>query len=97
MNEGTVQDEDGSPFPDPLTLNYNDFIAKSAMTPVELTDNDIKQFWRTTHKVYGSAEYDDIVLTLNGVPHQNFLQEDQVIYFPEVDDIESSFSKTGLL
>lgn len=93
MKAGSVKDEDGAYYPDVLTLNYNVFTARQALTPIELTDVDIDKFWWTTQKVLGTAEYDDVVLTLNGVPHRNFLEEGQIIFFPAVSDIESSFGE----
>ena len=97
MTESTQLDIDGSHYPDPLSLNYNGFDPKTALTPIELDDESIRYFWWTTYKVYKTAEYDDLVLTLNGVPHKNFLVEDQVIYFPAITDFQKSFMKTGLL
>jgi len=86
-------DIDNEQFPDPLTLRYSSFLATEPMTPVELTQRDILFFWWKTAEVYGSAEYDDIVLTLNGIAHRNELQEGQVILFPTRADIERSYSR----
>lgn len=91
MKQSSVQDtEDKGYYPDVLSLNLNTFKATQALTPKELTDIDIEKFWWTTHKVYGTAEYDDIVLSLNGIPHRNFLKEGSIIFFPAISDIEIS-------
>ncbi len=92
MKESSVRDtEDGAFYPDVLTLNLNTFTATEALIPIELTDIDIDKFWWTVQKQYGTAELDDIVLTLNGVTHRNFLEEGQIIFIPAKRDIESSF------
>jgi len=97
MKAGSVKDtEDGSFYPDVLTLNYNTFSAKNTLTPVELTDIDLEKFWWTVQKRYGTAELDDIVLTLNGVAHKNFLKEGDTIFLPAVNDIETSFKESGI-
>jgi hypothetical protein len=80
-------------WPDPLTLNYNTFQATSSLEAVEITDSDIEKFWWLVHKVYGTSEYDDIVLTLNGIAHRNLLKPGMVLFFPTVEDIENSFTK----
>jgi hypothetical protein len=85
------RDIDNETYPDPLTLQYTSFEVTEPMTPVELTQRDILYFWLKTAEIYGTAEYDDIVLTLNGVSHKNELYEGQVLLFPSRNDIESSY------
>lgn len=84
---------DQNNYPDPLTLNYHEFELKEGVEAIELRDVDILQFWNLIHKKYGTAEYDDIVLELNNIPHKNFLNPGDVIYIPSVRDIERSFIK----
>lgn len=94
MTDSSVKDtEDGSYYPDVLSLNFNTFKAASALTPLELTDIAIEKFWWTIQKQYGTAEYDDIVLTLNGISHRNFLVEGNILFIPSVADIENSFKR----
>ena len=45
------------------------------------------------YKKYNECAYDDLVLTLNGVPHKNFLRAGDAIYLPELQDIKRSFAK----
>jgi hypothetical protein len=93
MTEGSTQDsESGDFFPDPLTLNYHAFTMSDAPTAVELTDTQIERFWHTTYEQLGGAYYDDIVLMLNNVGHKNFLSEGDVVLFPSLSDITSSFA-----
>lgn len=95
MTEGTQTDPiSGSNYPDPLSLVYVSFKTPSSYKKDIMTDTKISSFWHEAEKAYGKAAYDDIVLTLNGVSHKNLLEEGDVIYFPAVADIESSFSKS---
>jgi len=91
MKPGSVTDEDGSAFPDPLTLNYNNFVASETLTPIELTEVGIQYFWREVGLIYGTPELDDVVLTLNGIPHINFLDDEDIILVPSQNDIINSY------
>lgn len=94
MKPGKVIDsETGSLYPDPLSLNYHEFEINIMPTSVELADDDIEFFWRTTEKQLGIPYLDDVVLSLNGVPHRNFLKEGDVVLFPDVGDIKKSFAE----
>ena len=91
MESSKTPDEvTGAIYPDPLTLNYNNFELKETVKSDEMTDDKISSFWHEAEKVYGSAIYDDVVLTLNGVPHKNLLKAGEEIYFPTANDIENS-------
>lgn len=93
MTESVVLDTDFGTFPDVLSLNYNGFKASQALEAIELNDAEIEKFWWTVEKRYGTAEFDDMVLTLNGISHKNFLKEGDIIFIPARVDIFSSFSK----
>lgn len=92
MRPGSVLDEDGTAFPDPLTLNINNFKATETPQAVELTESEICYFWKIPYSIYGTPEFDDMILTLNGVPHRNQLEPEDIIYIPKKDDILTSFS-----
>lgn len=94
MSEGSTSDEIlGSYYPDPLTLNYNNLKLTSIPKNNKLTAQDIIYMWREVEDMYGIASYDDMVLTLNGISHKNFLTAGQKVYFPTIEDINNSFSK----
>nr|DAE47652.1 MAG TPA: hypothetical protein [Bacteriophage sp.] len=94
MNSGTTKDEvSGSYYPDPLTLNYLDLNMSEVPLKNTMTDAKIITFWNEAHTLYGVSGYDDIILTLNGIPHKNFLMPGDTIYFPILDDITTSFAK----
>ena len=96
MKDSAVLDEKTNTyFPDPLSLDYGSFNMTQRPGKETLTDDKINYFWRTSMAVYGSRDYEDIVLTLNNVPHKNFLMEHDSIYYPDLSDIRKSFSKLG--
>lgn len=94
MEEGKVMDTvSKSYYPDPLSLSYLGLRMSKEPAESKMTDSKISFFWKETYDQYGVASWDDIVLTLNGISHINFLKNGDVIYFPAVDDIKSSFQK----
>jgi len=94
MKEGSVQDEiTGSLYPDPLSINYLNFQISSIPVKDVMSDDKIISFWEEAQLYYGKACWDDVVLTLNGVSHRNFLKSGDEIYFPKEEDIKSSFVK----
>lgn len=94
MEQGVTSDDvSGSLYPDPLTLNYNELTLTSIPQKDTLKAQDIIFFWKETEDMYNIASYDDMVLTLNGIPHKNFLNPGHQIYFPSLEDITTSFSK----
>ena len=96
MSESSVVDEKtGTYFPDPLTLDYGSFTMSQRPDKAYLVDDKINYFWRTYMEEYGTRDYEDVVLTLNNIPHKNFLMEHSTIYYPELADIRKSFSKLG--
>lgn len=93
MSDGEVQDENGRNYPDPLSLNYLNINLTKKPIKVVLSESDVVSFWNTTAEVYGDAYFDDIVLTVNGIPHRNFLENGDSILFPSESDIRKSFAK----
>ena len=94
MKPGVTEDSvDQDNYPDSLTLIYLEFELQDSVEAVELRDVDIIQFWNFVHSRYGTAEYDDIILSLNNIPHKNFLKPGDIIYVPSLKDIERSFMK----
>lgn len=96
MKEGTVLDpEDSSLYPDVLSLNFNNFTATGKPYIVELDAGNIEHIWALVYDYYGTAEYDDMVLSLNGVAHKNLLKEGDILLIPSLEDIETSFRRVG--
>jgi hypothetical protein len=60
-------------YPDPLSVNYNLFQYTQPPYIVDIDDRIINFPYITTNAFYGTAEYDDIVFNINGVPHVSLL------------------------
>lgn len=91
MTQSVYQDIDGDFFPDPTTLNYNNLIAKNIKT-IELTEITCEKFWIILPTLYGNYELDDILLSINRIPHRNMLRPGDIIFAPTLKDIRESFS-----
>lgn len=96
MKEGVVYDEDGSAYPDPLTFRPGTIKLTSRPEQITLTEHTITKLWKKLHEYYGTTDYDDIILTLNGIPHRNFLKEGMILLLPKIEDIETSYLKRGV-
>lgn len=93
MIPGMVSDTiDHQNYPDVLSLNYNNFKLSQTPRAIVLDDNQIIRFWALVNDLWGSCENDDILLTLNGISHKNFLHNGSPLIVPEKSDIKSSFS-----
>ena len=94
MSDSKVRDEvTRSFYPDPMSLNYNNFTLSSIPLKDELNSVKIKYLWKEAEAVYGKPYWDDVVLTLNGVPHKNFIKSGDSLYFPGESSIKASFDK----
>ena len=94
MTDSKVRDEvTRSYYPDPLSLNYNNFSLSSVPAKDSLNSVKIKFLWKEAESVYGKPCWDDMVLTLNGVPHKNLIKSGDSLYFPSESDIRNSFAK----
>lgn len=95
-SENTFDEYIDDVYPDPLSLNYLNFSITSGNMPVsqKLNMSNIQRLWKIPIQLYGRAELDDIVLTLNGVEHRNFLQVGDELLFPDEVDIDRSFTES---
>ena len=94
MKEGVVSDEiSKSNYPDPLSLNYLNLTLSENPFSDKMTDSKIIYFWKEVKDIYGTPHYDDMILTLNGISHKNFLKQGTTIYFPILSDLTNSFNK----
>ncbi len=91
MKQSKYKDESGDYFPDPTTLNYSDLEATNIKS-IELTELSCEKFWSLLPSVFGVYELDDILLSINRVPHRNMLKPGDIIFAPTVEDIRKSFS-----
>lgn len=94
MKDGVTMDEiTGSYYPDPLSLNFSDFKMDSLPIKNVMNPTKIVFLWKEADDFYGQPCWDDMVLTLNGIPHKNFLEVGDELYFPTEDDLLNSFNK----
>lgn len=94
MSDSSVADEvTHSYYPDPLSLNYLNLALTTVPIKDTMTDPKIICFWNEAASIYNIMGYDDIVLTVNGISHKNFLNPGDTIYFPSYEDINNSYRK----
>ena len=93
MSPGSVVDEvTGNVFPDPISFNYLSLRVSEAPQRLVMSESDPAYFWDVVNSVYGKPELDDMVLTLNGISHKNFLKSGDAVLFPSLNDILGSYS-----
>lgn len=94
MTSSLVKDTaTGNFYPDPLSLTYFDLQLSSTPVRRRVTPNSGLHFWQDTVDVYGDAALSDIILSINNIPHKNFLKPGDTLYFPAIEDIQKSFKK----
>lgn len=90
MAPSKVFDEvDGEAYPDPLSVKYVNSQLSSLPETHTVSILDIEKFWLFMQKNYGVSEYDDILLTLNGVPYIGSLEPGDVIYKISMNDLKN--------
>ena len=93
MSPGSVVDEvTGNIFPDPISFNY--LALKVSETPqrMVMSETDPMFFWDVVNSIYDKPELDDIILTINGISHKNFLKAGDTVLFPSFSDINNSYT-----
>lgn len=89
MNESRQIDEDGDTWPDPLSINYDNFKLSTMVGTHTITAGDIAKFWKYYYNTYQSTEGDDLLLSLNGIPYIGTLEPgDKIVEIPP-DDLSS--------
>ncbi len=91
MKQSKYKDEGGDYFPDPTTLNYNN-LESTHIKSIELTELSCEKFWSILPSVFGVYELDDVLLSINRIPHRNMLKPGDVIFSPSVQEIRDSFT-----
>ena len=95
MTESEIADEEtNNLWPDPLSLCYLELKMSDEPVVDKMTSSKIEYFWKEADSILGTPYYDDIILTLNGVSHKNFLEAGDEILFPTLSDIKNSFTKS---
>lgn len=79
-------------WPDPLSINWNQFQITTAPKYYRLTEDDSDRIWAVMAYFYGSCEYDDIILILNNVSYRMFLNPGDILFIPEKEDVNRFLS-----
>lgn len=87
---------DNQPYPDILSLDFNTFEVNEP--PFQyLADESLRRRPYQTISYFlentARAQYDDIVLTLNNIPHKDLISEGTFVVIPVMGDIQSFLNK----
>lgn len=94
MEEGTVLDEeDNQAYPDIMTLAFDTFEYRTSAEKHYLSDADIKRIDSLMSRKYGVAQYDDLVLLLNGVDYLYEQEPGVEVKLPTLRDIERFYAE----
>jgi hypothetical protein len=86
-------DDLNNKFPDILTLPVDKFIYKYAPSISILTQMDIERFDIFVYSIYGSSEFNDLLLIFNNVFSKYDLVIGQKLIIPDKRDIDQWFLK----
>ena len=88
-----VTDTASQPYPDPLLFPINDFVISERGQEYNVTQGDIDRWDLLINTIYGTSDYDDIVLWLNnkGAPYE--LTPGEIIILPLKADIERFYTR----
>lgn len=91
-NNATTSDASGNYYPDPFTFPIHNFRYNYPTFKVLLSDIAIKRFDLLVYSYYGTPDYTDLVLFLNGVGFKEDLEIEQELIFPDLRDIENFYA-----
>jgi hypothetical protein len=89
----TTADNDGTVYPDCLSVPLNAFRARKNASLVRLTQVDIDRFDLFMDKKYRSLDYIDIILWLNNIGSMRELVPGEYISLPAKSDLDTFFIK----
>lgn len=89
MKQSNVQDTDGQNYPDPLSVTFNDVQFTEIPSAKQLSAADLAKFWLYMYNTYGVQEYDDILLTINGIPYLGMEKPGDIIFNVSLKDLQN--------
>ena len=90
MRASSVVDEDsGEPYPDVMSLRYQDFEFTSVPQKISITPGYVDKPYLLAKDAYDVFFYDDILLDLNLVPHHDYLRQGDPLYIPSAADLRN--------
>ena len=96
MKEANSIDDDGQPWPDPLSINYNHGTLSKIPTEYKITTRDLQRFWTFMWEQYGMNEMDDLFLNINGIDYVMNLRPGDIIYKIVPEDLEGFITNKKL-
>lgn len=84
--------EDLQRFPDPLSIDYSSFEFTEPPLQYEVTYLFLERPYVVTNALYGEPVYDDLILSINNIPHMSTLDaadEGVVLSLPGNNDLFS--------
>lgn len=91
MSESDVLDTDGEARPDVLSLPLENFKQTSAPLRRMLTPVDIRRIDLLMYKIYGYAEFDDLVLAFSKIDSLNNAEAGEEVVLPSKTDLEQFY------
>lgn len=90
MRASTVEDTDGTQYPDPLTINYQSVIDNYGAFPNTHTVNltDIKKLWVMFYNILDTVEMEDVLLSAIGIEHAGLLEPGDTLYLYSPELVE---------
>jgi hypothetical protein len=92
----TTADNDGTIYPDCLSIPLNAFRAQKNFSLIRLTQVDIDRFDLFMDKKYHSLDYIDIILWLNNISSLRELTAGDYIGLPAKSDLDTFFIKNRM-
>lgn len=89
MKPSSQKDIDNQPYPDVLSLDFNAFNISIPPFQFFTTETIRHKPYLAFARLWGAktAEGDDIVLTINNVPHKDLITEGNLIIVPVIRDV----------
>lgn len=91
MKTSQTKDERGNNYPDPLTLDLNNYF-ENPLKPMTITARHAMRPYLITYDAYNMCSYDDIILWLNGISDPTSLQPGEEILIPNLADLRKFYS-----
>lgn len=85
--------EKGERYPDVLSFPMRRFVFRDEVESVEIDQRLKQRFYLLCFEKYGTVEFDDIVLWLNGIDSIHNVKLGTTIYLPSKRDIEKFIMK----
>ena len=93
LESSEIDPNDKQAYPDPLSVDFENFVFKEPPFIIEPTDQMASRPYLITYAIYKKAEYDDIILNINNVPHLSKIFDSDIIRYPTDTDLMEFLKK----